>query len=165
MPCQASRKRSGLDFVRRSVIAILPMMNMLFRDAAGPCLAPHGSVVCIGAFDGVHLGHRAVLERVRERASILGLQPIAVSFEPIPRTFFARGAGIAQLTSAREKVAAMIATGMQRVLLLRFDAALAAMSAEEFVAQVFRPRAARRCRRSAAARAVAGIPCRRGGAI
>jgi riboflavin kinase / FMN adenylyltransferase len=111
-------------------------MNTLFRDAAGPCLAPHGSAVCIGAFDGVHMGHRAVLECVRERAAVLGVAPIAVSFEPIPRTFFARGPGIAQLTSAREKVAAMVAAGMQRVLLLRFDAELAAMSAEDFVAHV-----------------------------
>jgi riboflavin kinase/FMN adenylyltransferase len=111
-------------------------MNTLFRDAAGPCLAPHGSAVCIGAFDGVHLGHRAVLERVRERASVLGLVPIAVSFEPIPRAFFARGAQVAQLTSAREKAAALIGAGMQRILLLRFDAALAAMSAEDFVVQV-----------------------------
>jgi riboflavin kinase/FMN adenylyltransferase len=122
--------------VRRNVIAILAAMNTLFRDAAGLCLAPHGSVVCIGAFDGVHLGHRVVLDHVRERASILGLQPIAVSFEPIPRAFFARGSIVPQLTSAREKIAALIDAGMRRVLLLRFNAALAAMSAEEFVAQV-----------------------------
>ena len=111
-------------------------MNTLFRDAAGPCLAPHGSVVCIGAFDGVHLGHRAVLDRVCERASILGLASVAISFAPIPRTFFARGIGVPQLTSAREKIAAIFDAGVQRVLLLRFDAALAAMSAEEFVARV-----------------------------
>ena len=122
--------------MRRSVIAILALMNTLFRDAAGPCLAPHGSVVCIGAFDGMHLGHCAVLDRVRECASARGLVPVAVSFEPIPRAFFARGAQVAQLTSAREKVAALIAAGMQRVLLLRFNAALAAKSAEDFVAQV-----------------------------
>jgi riboflavin kinase / FMN adenylyltransferase len=122
--------------VQRSVIAILPVMNTLFRDAAGSCLAPHGSVVCIGAFDGVHLGHRAVLDRVRERAPTLGMQPIAVSFEPIPRTFFARGAVVSRLASAREKITGLIDAGMRRVLLLRFNAALAAMSAQEFVAQV-----------------------------
>ena len=111
-------------------------MNRVFRDTAGPCLAPRGSVVCIGAFDGVHLGHRVVLKRVCERAASLDLTPVAISFAPIPRVFFARGAAVPQLSSAREKIAALIAAGMQRVLLLRFDAALAAMSAEDFVARV-----------------------------
>ncbi|MDR3388350.1 MAG: bifunctional riboflavin kinase/FAD synthetase [Rudaea sp.] len=119
-------------------------MNTLLRDAAGPCLAPHGSVVCIGAFDGVHLGHRAVLDRVRERASVLGLASIAISFEPIPRTFFARGTEVPHLTSAREKIAALMQAGMQRVLLLRFNAALAAMSAEDFIARVLVARLAAR---------------------
>ena len=111
-------------------------MGMLFRDVAGPCLAPHGSVVCIGAFDGVHRGHRAVLDCARERAANLGLTCVAISFAPIPRVFFARGVAVPQLSSAREKIAALIDAGMQRVLLLHFDAALAAMSAEDFVARV-----------------------------
>jgi riboflavin kinase/FMN adenylyltransferase len=132
------------NFVRRSVIAILLPMGKLFRDVAGPCLAPNGSVVCIGAFDGVHLGHRAVLNHVRGQALSLGLTPVAVSFAPIPRAFFARGTAVPQLTSAREKVAALVSMGMQRVLLLRFAAALAAMSAEDFVARILVARLAAR---------------------
>ena len=110
-------------------------MNRLFRDVAGPCLAPRGSVVSIGAFDGVHCGHRAVIACVRERAAMSKLDAIAVSFDPVPRVFFARGA-VPQLTSAAEKVGRLIEAGIGRVLLLRFDAALAAMSAEDFVARV-----------------------------
>jgi riboflavin kinase / FMN adenylyltransferase len=111
-------------------------MQVLFRDVAGPCLAPRGSVVCIGAFDGVHRGHRAVLERVVARATERHVEPIAISFEPLPRAFFARGTPLQRLTSTREKVAALVAGGMRRVLLLRFDAALAAMSAGDFIARV-----------------------------
>jgi riboflavin kinase/FMN adenylyltransferase len=109
-------------------------MNRLFRDVAGPCLASRGSVVCIGAFDGVHRGHRAVIDRVVARAKSLGAMPIAVTFAPIPRAYF--GAGVAQLTSAREKVELLLKAGIERVLLLRFDARLAVMSAEEFIAQI-----------------------------
>lgn len=111
-------------------------MNRLCRDVAGPSLAPRGSAVCIGAFDGVHRGHRAVLERVRERAQTGGLTPVAVSFDPIPRTFFARDKSVPQLTSVREKIARLFEAGIERVLLLRFDAKLAAMAAQEFIERV-----------------------------
>jgi riboflavin kinase/FMN adenylyltransferase len=115
-------------------------MTWLCRDAAGPCLAPRGSAVCIGAFDGVHRGHRAVLAQVRASAQARGLTPVAVSFAPIPRVFFARGAAPPQLNSAREKIGLLRQAGMERMLLLRFDAKLAAMRAEDFVEQVLMAR-------------------------
>lgn len=108
---------------------------MLSRDVAGPALAAQGSVVCIGAFDGVHRGHRYVLDHVCRRAAASDLIPATISFEPVPREFFARGA-LPRLSSAREKIEQLFAAGMCRVLLLRFDAALAAMSAEDFVTRV-----------------------------
>lgn len=110
-------------------------MHTLSRDVAGPVLAPRGSVVCIGAFDGVHRGHRYVLDHVRRRAAELELDPAAISFEPIPREFFARGK-LARLSSARDKIEQLCSAGVRRLLLLRFNAALAAMPAESFVQQV-----------------------------
>lgn len=118
-------------------------MHTLSRDVAGPVLAPRGSVVCIGAFDGVHRGHRYVLDHVCRRAAELNLDPAAISFEPIPREFFARGA-LARLSSAREKIDQLFAAGVERLLLLRFNAKLAAMSAEDFVADVLVARLAAR---------------------
>lgn len=111
-------------------------MHMLFRDIAGDPVVERGSVVCIGAFDGVHLGHRAVLARVRERARELGLDAVVTSFEPLPREFFARGRPVARVSSVREKIEQFRAAQIDRVLLLRFNAALAAMSAQEFVERV-----------------------------
>src|SRR6478609_1086845 len=113
--------------VQRSSTDILPRMQRFFRDVAGPSLAPRGSVVCVGAFDGVHCGHQAVLARVRERALALGLTPIAISFEPLPREFFARGTSVGRLTAAGEKINLLVRAGMQHVLSLRFNTALAAM--------------------------------------
>ena len=115
-------------------------MSLLFRDAAGPSLAPGGSVACVGAFDGVHLGHRALLARVTARARAQGLAACAISFAPIPREFFARGTPVPRLASVREKIERIGEAGIDRLLLLRFDAALAAMGAEDFVTRALRER-------------------------
>jgi riboflavin kinase/FMN adenylyltransferase len=116
-------------------------MSLLFRDVAGPTLAPGGSVACVGAFDGVHLGHRALLARAVERARAENLAAIAISFEPIPREFFAsRGTPVPRLASVREKIERIGDAGIDRLLLLRFDAKLAAMEAGDFVARVLRER-------------------------
>src|SRR5579859_5307253 len=111
-----------------------PMMR-LSRDVAGPCLAPGGSVVAVGAFDGLHRGHQTLLAQVRERAAELGLTPIVVSFEPLPRAFFSPEP-VARLSSVREKLRGFDAAGMDQVLLLRFNRALTSMSADDFVRQV-----------------------------
>ena len=116
-------------------------MNTVYRDVAGRCLAPQGSVVCIGAFDGVHRGHRAVLERVRVRADELRAAAVAVTFAPIPRAYFAEAP---QLSSPREKIRALADAGIDRILLLRFNAALAAMAAEEFITRILVERLAAR---------------------
>ncbi|MEO5558889.1 MAG: bifunctional riboflavin kinase/FAD synthetase [Dokdonella sp.] len=116
-------------------------MSVLYRDTSGPALAPRGSVLCVGAFDGMHLGHRALLARVRERAAALDLMPLAISFEPIPREFFARGVAVPRIASVREKIEWLATGGMSKVLMLRFDAALAATSAKDFIEQVLVHRA------------------------
>ena len=115
-------------------------MMSVFRDAVGPCLAPGGSVLAVGAFDGLHRGHAALLARVRERAQALGLLPLVVSFEPLPRAFFAREP-LPRLGSVRDKLEGLCEAGMERALLLRFNAALATMSAEDFVRDVLVQRA------------------------
>jgi riboflavin kinase/FMN adenylyltransferase len=98
-------------------------------------VAPGGSVVTIGAFDGLHRGHQALLARVRERADALGMAAAAVSFEPLPRAYFS-SEPLPRLASVREKLAGLRDAGMDHVLLLRFNAALTAMPAEDFVRQV-----------------------------
>ena len=117
-------------------------MNRLFRDLEGDCPTPLGSVVCIGAFDGLHLGHRALLRHAVARARILNLPAVALTFEPLPREFFARGEKPPRLMLARAKVEGLYGAGIDSVGLLRFDQALAAMPADEFVQRVLLQRLA-----------------------
>lgn len=111
-------------------------MNRLFRDVDGGSLCPRGSVVCVGAFDGLHLGHRALVGHAVARARALGLPALALSFEPLPREFFNRDAPPPRLTLPRDRIEGLLALGVERLGLLRFDAALAAMPAQEFVRRV-----------------------------
>ncbi|MGH8086056.1 MAG: bifunctional riboflavin kinase/FAD synthetase [Lysobacter sp.] len=111
-------------------------MSRLFRDVEGGPRCPHGSVVCIGAFDGLHLGHQALVRHAVERARALGVPAVALSFEPLPREFFAADNPPPRLLSARAKAEGLFALGIDQVGLLRFNRQLAAMSAEDFVRQV-----------------------------
>jgi len=98
-------------------------------------MAPHGSVLAIGAFDGLHRGHAALLAKVRERATKKGLVAAAVSFEPLPRSYFSP-APLKRLSSVREKLCGFAEAGIETLLQLHFNAALVAMSAEDFVREV-----------------------------
>ncbi len=111
-------------------------MSRLFRDVDGGTLYPQGSVVCIGAFDGLHLGHRTLVRHAVARARELDLPAVALSFEPLPREFFSKELPPPRLTLARAKAQGLSALGSDGVGLLRFDARMAAMSAEDFVRRV-----------------------------
>ncbi|MBU6249265.1 MAG: bifunctional riboflavin kinase/FAD synthetase [Xanthomonadaceae bacterium] len=118
-------------------------MIRLSRDVSGPCLTPRGSVVAIGAFDGLHRGHQALLAEVRERAIALACEPTVVSFEPLPRAYFSPRP-VPRLSGVREKLAGLDAAGMSHALLLRFNASLAAMAPDAFVRRVLVERLAAR---------------------
>ena len=92
-----------------------------------------GSAVTIGNFDGLHLGHRAVLAGLTERARSLGLPSVVMSFEPTPREYFMGAAAPPRLARFREKYQALTAQGVDRLFCARFDAAMAALSPEDFI--------------------------------
>ncbi len=95
-----------------------------------------GLALTIGNFDGVHLGHRSILDRLRLRARALGLPAAVLTFEPNPREFFDPTNAPARLMRLRDKATALAAAGVDRLVLLRFDERLRALSADEFVEQV-----------------------------
>jgi riboflavin kinase/FMN adenylyltransferase len=90
----------------------------------------------IGNFDGVHRGHRALIERVTEKARELDLTSCVLTFEPHPREFFAVDTAPARLTRLRDKLALIAQAGIERVHIARFDARFAALSVERFIGEV-----------------------------
>jgi len=93
----------------------------------------HGSVLTIGNFDGVHLGHQAVLRQVLAKARALGWPATVMSFEPQPMELFAGDKAPARLTRFRDKYLQLKQVGVERLLCVNFNAHFAKMSAQDFV--------------------------------
>ncbi|WP_068634748.1 bifunctional riboflavin kinase/FAD synthetase [Thauera butanivorans] len=95
--------------------------------------ADTATVLTIGNFDGVHLGHQALLKLLTDKARSLGLPAVVLTFEPHPREYFAPADAPARLASLREKLLLLGAAGVDRTYICRFDARLAAQSAQAFI--------------------------------
>jgi riboflavin kinase/FMN adenylyltransferase len=93
----------------------------------------HGCVATIGNFDGVHLGHQAVLGQLAEKADALGLPLVVITFEPQPQEFFRPEQSPPRLTRFREKVQALKRYAVDRVVVLRFDERFAQQAADAFI--------------------------------
>ena len=83
-----------------------------------------GSVVTIGAYDGIHLGHQTLLSEVLERAQVGDLASVVMSFEPMPREFFSGDSAPARLSRFREKHEALAALGFDLFYCPRFSSAM-----------------------------------------
>ncbi len=105
----------------------------LIRGLPARLPSPAASVVTIGSFDGIHLGHQALIRKVLETGSRRGLSTVLLTFEPLPREYLKRSDPPARLTSWRERWRALEGTGLDKVWQLRFDERLRNLSGEEFV--------------------------------
>jgi riboflavin kinase/FMN adenylyltransferase len=106
---------------------------VVVHDDAPTVARLKGAVAAIGNFDGVHRGHRAVIEAALSQADTIGTPAIAVTFEPHPRNVLRPDDPVFRLTGESEKLRLLAATGLSGALVLTFDAAFAAQTAEEFV--------------------------------
>lgn len=105
----------------------------IFRHVAGLPNFVQGSSVAIGNFDGVHLGHQAVINEAAIQAGVSGSSLSVVTFEPHPRKFFKSEKPTFQLTPLRSKVRRFEAAGVQNLLVIHFDIETSKLTHEEFV--------------------------------
>ena len=98
--------------------------------------APGATALTIGNFDGVHLGHRALLARLRETAQHMDLTPTVLTFEPHPRDFFAPESAPARLSTLREKLELLADAGVAQTCVIHFNAGFAQLSAEDFITRI-----------------------------
>lgn len=95
----------------------------------------NGSVVTIGNYDGVHLGHQQILAHLKEKSEELKVPAVVVVFEPQPEEFFT-GDKSMRLTSLREKIDLIAQSGIDSVLILAFNAHLAGITAVQFIEKI-----------------------------
>lgn len=105
-------------------------------------LPPHvrGSVVTVGTFDGVHRGHRHVLDRLTARARERGLASVLVTFDPHPLEIVRPAEAPLRLSLPEERSEILATTGLDYVVIIRFTPAVARLSAEDFVDRALRSR-------------------------
>lgn len=105
----------------------------VIQDAWHTTELPHGSVIAIGNFDGVHLGQQEILAQVVRRAAELGVTAGAVTFEPHPLAVLDTAAMPSRLTTPEQKLDLLSQQGIERLFVIRFDAGFSRVEAPGFV--------------------------------
>jgi riboflavin kinase / FMN adenylyltransferase len=105
----------------------------VIRDTTPISEVPSGSVVAMGNFDGVHLGHRAVIAAALEMGRSQGRPALALTFEPHPRRFFSPNTPQFRLSDETAELRLLAGTGLAGVVLMTFDKARAGTSAQDFI--------------------------------
>jgi riboflavin kinase / FMN adenylyltransferase len=105
----------------------------IIRDSTPAAAIPRGAVVAMGNFDGVHLGHRAVIAAALQMGRIHARPALAVTFEPHPRSFFSPNSPQFRLTDETAKLRLLAGTGLQGAVVMTFDKTRAGTTAQDFI--------------------------------
>ena len=108
----------------------------LIRGLINLTPATSGCVATIGTFDGLHLGHRDVFTMLLKKACSVGLPAVVILFEPQPQEFFLKDKAPARLTRFAQKFSLLREMGLDRLLCVRFNQALASLSPETFIQRI-----------------------------
>jgi riboflavin kinase/FMN adenylyltransferase len=109
---------------------------VVIRDDGPDVAKLRTAVVAIGNFDGVHRGHRSVIELAQRRAKAAGRPAAVLTLEPHPRSYFRADEKLFRLSDETQKLRLLAATGVDGAVVLTFNAALASLPAEQFVSQI-----------------------------
>src|SRR5438270_775966 len=112
------------------------MALRIFRSLAEVPADFGPSALTIGNFDGVHAGHRRILQRVRELAALRHLRPSVLPFDPHPTRVVAPERAPRLMTTCDERAALMASEGIEQVLILPFNREVAQLSPERFVSEI-----------------------------
>src|ERR1700722_17481857 len=105
----------------------------IIRDSTPASAIPRGAVVAMGNFDGVHLGHRAVIAAALQMGRAHGRPALALTFEPHPRVFFSPNSPQFRLTDEAAKLRLLAGTGLAGAVVKAFDKARAGTTAQDFI--------------------------------
>src|SRR5690242_6405082 len=111
----------------------MPPNFTVIRDTTPASAIPRGAVVAMGNFDGVHLGHRAVVGAALQMGVAHGRSAFAVTFEPHPRSFFSPNSPQFRLTTETNKLRLLAGTGLAGAVVMTFDKTRAGTSAQDFI--------------------------------
>jgi riboflavin kinase / FMN adenylyltransferase len=111
----------------------MPSDFIVIRDNTPATAIPKGSVVAMGNFDGVHLGHRAVIEAALQMGRSRGQPALALTFEPHPRSFFSPNTPQFRLTDEAGKLRLLAGTGLAGAVVMTFDKTRAGTTAQDFI--------------------------------
>lgn len=111
----------------------MPPGFAVIRDSTPLSDIPRGSVVAMGNFDGVHLGHRAVIQAAVDMAKLRGTTAMAVTFEPHPRSYFSPNTPQFRLTDETGKLRLLAGTGLAGAVVMTFDQGRAGTPAQDFI--------------------------------
>lgn len=120
------------------------IMEMIVAQGSAGLVAPEGTSVTIGNFDGVHVGHQELLRRTVARARAAGRMAVALTFSPHPVRFFSPGARFYEITGPREKAELIAAAGIDALVVESFGGDVGRMTPEEFARAILVRRLAAR---------------------
>ena len=111
----------------------MPARFKIIRDSTPATEIPRGAVIALGNFDGVHLGHRAVIAAAMRMAKARGTRALAMTFEPHPRDFFSRDTAQFRLTDEIDKLRLLAGAGLDGAVVMTFDSARASTPAQDLI--------------------------------